>query len=294
MIDYPLPFGGLFAAEADPTLPLAFVGLPCDQATGIRRGAREAPARIRLAYDGRVYNATTETGVDLSGAVSDLGAWEPESTWEGTREEYAARAAEVVGSGRVLFAAGGDHGVTVPLVAALDALDGPVHVVQLDAHPDLYPEYGGDRWSHACTAARILEMEHVASVTQIGVRTLNHAQAEVARLHPGRLAIVEARDVGGRALLGSVDLPAHLGPGARVWLTVDMDAFDPGFAPGVAHPVPGGLSPRQALGMIQDSGWDLVGMDVVECLPERDQGDRTAVLAARLLHEGMGTVADGI
>jgi len=294
MIDYPLPFGGLFAAEADPTLPLAFVGLPCDQATGIRRGAREAPARIRLAYDGRVYNATTETGVDLSGAVSDLGAWEPESTWEGTREEYAARAAEVVGSGRVLFAAGGDHGVTVPLVAALDALDGPVHVVQLDAHPDLYPEYGGDRWSHACTAARILEMEHVASVTQIGVRTLNHAQAEVARLHPGRLAIVEARDVGGRALLGSVDLPAHLGPGARVWLTVDMDAFDPGFAPGVAHPVPGGLSPRQALGMMQDSGWDLVGMDVVECLPERDQGDRTAVLAARLLHEGMGTVADGI
>jgi len=63
---------------------------------------------------------------------------------------------------------------------------------ELDAHPDLYPEYDGDRWSHACVAARLLELEHVASVTQIGIRTLNHPQAEVARRHPGRLAIVEA------------------------------------------------------------------------------------------------------
>lgn len=291
MIDYPMPFGGLFAVEPDPTFPLAFVGLPCDLASGIRRGSRQGPSRVRLAYDGRVYNAVTETGVDLSGAVSDLGNWDPEPTWEATRELYAERAAEVVGSGRVLFAAGGDHGVTIPLVEALDALGEPVHVVQLDAHPDLYPEYAGDRWSHACTAARILEMEHVASVTQIGIRTLNHAQAEVARMHPGRLAIVEARDVAGGSLLGSGDLPELLRPGARVWLTVDLDAFDPAFAPGVAHPVPGGITPRQALAMIQECGWDLAGMDVVECLPERDEGDRTAVLAARLLHEAMGAVS---
>ncbi len=291
MIDYPLPFAGLFAAEPDPTLPLAFAGLPCDLGSSIRRGARQGPSRIRLAYDGRVYNSTTETGVDLSGAVSDLGNWDPEPTWDATREVYAERAAEVLGGGRVLFAAGGDHAVTIPLVAALEVLGEPVHVVQLDAHPDLYPDYGGERWAHACTAARILEMEHVASVTQIGVRTLNHAQAEVARRHPGRLTIVEARDVAVRPLLGSGDLPDFLRPGARVWLTVDMDVFDPAFAPGVGHPVPGGLTPRQALALVQESGWDLAGMDVVECLPERDEGDRTAVLAGRLLHEAMGAAS---
>ncbi|MDT8437270.1 MAG: arginase family protein [Gemmatimonadota bacterium] len=294
MIDHPLPLAGVLALEADPTLALAFAGLPCDLSSSVRRGARQAPARIRFAYDGRVYNATTETGVDLAGAVADLGDWLPESTWEATRESYAVRAARVFGSGRTLFVAGGDHGITVPLVAGLGARGEPVHVVQLDAHPDLYPAYGGDRWSHACTAARLLEMEHVSSVTLIGVRTLNHAQAEVARLHPGRLAIVEARDLAGGPILASPDLPDVLRPGARVWLTVDLDVFDPAFAPGVAHPVPGGLSPRQAIAMIQDCGWDLAGMDVVELLPERDEGDRTAVLAGRLLHEAMGTAAPGV
>ena len=135
------------------------------------------------------------------------------------------------------------------------------------------------------------EHGHVDSVTQIGVRTLNHAQSEVARRHPGRLAIVEARDLHAGAILEHGDMPGILRPGARVWMTVDLDVFDPAFAPGVAHPVPGGLGPRQAFELIQESGWDLVGMDVVECLPERDEGDRTAILAARLLHEAMGTVA---
>ncbi len=291
MIDHPLPLGGLLSTDSDPTLPLAFAALPCDQSSSIRPGSRDGPGRIRLAYDGRVYNATTETGIDLSGAVSDLGSWEPEATWEATRETYAAKAAEVLGRGQALFVAGGDHGITIPLGQALEVVREQIHVVQLDAHPDLYPEYRGDRWSHACVAARLLEMDHISTVTQIGVRTLNHAQAEVARRYPGRLAIVEARDVGGGSILESGDLPDILRPGAKVWLTVDLDAFDPAFAPGVAHPVPGGLSPRQEIELIQESGWDLVGMDVVECLPERDEGDRTAVLAARLLHEAMGTVA---
>ena len=291
MIDHPLPLGGLLATDSDPTLPLAFAALPCDQSSSIRPGSRDGPGRIRLAYDGRVYNATTETGIDLSGAVSDLGSWDPEATWEATRATYSAKAAAVLGRGQALFVAGGDHGITMPLGQALEVVGEQIHVVQLDAHPDLYPEYRGDRWSHACVAARLLEMEHISTVTQIGVRTLNHAQAEVARRHPGRLAIVEARDVGGGSILESGDLPDILRVGAKVWLTVDLDAFDPAFAPGVAHPVPGGLTPRQAIELIQESGWDLVGMDVVECLPERDKGDRTAVLAARLLHEAMGTVA---
>lgn len=286
-MDVPIPFAGCFSDEPDPTLPLAFAGLPCDTQSTYRRGAAEGPSRIRLAYDGRCYNATTELGADVAGLVADVGDWSPGGSWEDTREEYRARAEDLLAGEAVPFFAGGDHAVTIPLAEALAVLDEPVHVVQLDAHPDLYPEFDGDRWSHACVGARILEMEHVASLTQIGVRTLNQSQLEVARRHVGRLTILEARDVPFRPS----DL-AHIPEDAAVYLTVDLDAFDPAYAPGVSHPVPGGLSPRQALALIQETPWRLVGMDAVEVNPSRDQRDRTAVLAARLLHEAMGRVEE--
>ena len=282
-----IPFAGCFSDESDPTLPLAFAGLPCDSQSTFRRGSAEGPSRIRLAYDGRGYNATTELGADLSGLVSDEGDWRPAGDWDGTWEDYRARAEAVFAREAVPFFAGGDHAVTIPLVEALEVLDEPVHVVQIDAHPDLYPEFDGDRWSHACVGARILEMEHVDSLTQIGIRTLNQPQLEVARRHAGRLTVLEARD----APFRPSDL-MHIPDGAPVYLTVDLDGFDPAFAPGVSHPVPGGLTPRQVLGLIQEAPWRFVGMDAVEVNPSLDSGDRTALLAARLLHEAMGRVQE--
>lgn len=286
-MDTPIPFAGCFSVESDPTLPLAFAGLPCDEQSTFRRGPAEGPSRIRLAYDGRCYNATTELGADLAGLVSDAGDWLPGGSWEEAREDYRFRAEELLAGEAVPFFAGGDHAITMPLVEALEVIEEPVHVVQLDAHPDLYPEFDGDRWSHACVGARILEMEHVASLTQIGIRTLNQPQLEVARRHAGRLTILEARDLSFRPS----DL-SHIPEGAPVYLTVDLDAFDPAYAPGVSHPVPGGITPRQALALIQEAPWRLVGMDAVEVNPSLDQGDRTAVLAARLLHEAMGRVEE--
>lgn len=286
-MDAPIPFAGCFSDESDPTLPLAFAGLPCDTQSTFRRGPAGAPARIRLAYDGRGYNATTELGADLSGLVSDVGDWQPGPSWDATREDYRVRAEELLAGEAVPFFVGGDHAVTMPVAEALAVLDEPVHVIQLDAHPDLYPAFDGDRWSHACVGVRILEMEHVASLTQIGVRTLNQPQLEVARRHAGRLTIFEARDVPFRLS----DL-SHIPGGAAVYLTVDLDAFDPAHAPGVSHPVPGGLSPRQALALIQEAPWRLVGMDAVEVNPPADQADRTSLLAARLLHEAMGRVVE--
>ena len=76
-------------------------------------------------------------------------------------------------SGRTPFVAGGDHAVTVPVVEAMRALATPVHVVHIDAHPDLYAEYEGSTSSHACVMARLLEMDHVAFITQLGIRALN-------------------------------------------------------------------------------------------------------------------------
>jgi arginase family enzyme len=116
---------------------------------------------------------------------------------------------------------------------------------------------------------------------------MNSIQNHQAEKFSDRLHILLARDI-----------PEHLEPliplqpGALVYLTIDLDGFDPVFAPGVSHPVPGGLSSRQVLNLIQRANWHLVGMDVVELNPTQDLHDQTAILAARLLHEGMGSVAN--
>lgn len=176
--------------------------------------------------------------------------------------------------------------MTVPVVEAADVLNRPVHVVQIDAHPDLYPDFDGNPDSHACTGARLLEMEHVASLTQLGIRTMNEEQRRTQERFEGRLHVYQARQTA-----GALPSLAHVPKGASVYVTIDMDGLDPAFAPGVSHPVPGGLTPRQVLGLIQEGHWALVGMDVVEVNPSRDHQFQTAILAARFLHEGIGYAA---
>lgn len=281
----PRPFAGCFVngTPDQSRHRLVFAGLPDDTQSSFRRGCRHGPERIRRAYDGNCYNATTEAGVDLANQVIDFGDLPSSQNWEGTAQSYRRLGEALLQAGKIPFFAGGDHAITVPIGEALAVLREPVHLIQFDAHPDLYPEFEGNRFSHACTAARLLEMAHVVSVTQIGIRTMNAVQASCAQRHAGRLHICFARDAG-----ESLPAAAHIPKGAPVYLTIDLDVFDPAFAPGVAHPVPGGLTPRQVLRFIQDAAWKLVGMDVVELNPEFDAHDRTAILAARLLHEGMG------
>jgi agmatinase len=283
-----LPFAGCFATkpQASGSERIVFVGLPDDSQSSFRQGCSRAPERIRLAYDGHCYNACTESGVDLTGAIADLGDLPSQDSWELTAKGYRDFASRLFHTGKIPFFAGGDHAVTVPIVEALAALENPVHVVQVDAHPDLYAEYEGNPSSHASVAARLLEIKHVASVTQVGLRTLNPAQSEQVERFRDRLHLFPARD-----LPRILPLLPHIPQGARVYFTVDLDGFDPAFAPGVSHPVPGGLAPRQVLDLILGAHWYLVGMDVVEVNPSLDVNDQTAILAARLLHEGMGYVA---
>ncbi len=284
----PIPFAGLFRRKTDGRTPWVFLGIADDTQSSFLRGPADAPDCIRRGYDGRCYNATTESGIDLTSSVTDLGDLKPRSTWEASAREYRAKVEEIVREGETPFVAGGDHAVTVPVVEAFAVLRRPIHVVQIDAHPDLYPEFEGNPDSHASTAARLLEMDHVQSLTQIGIRTMNEEQRRQGERWSARLHILEAR-----ALEGATPELPHLPAEAEVYLTVDMDGFDPAFAPGVSHPVPGGLTARQVLDLILRSRFTLVGMDVVEVNPSRDIQYMTAILAARLLHEGMGHAAKG-
>ncbi len=172
------------------------------------------------------------------------------------------------------------------MVEALDVLGNSVHIVQIDAHPDLYREYEASRTSHACTATRLLDMDHVQSITQVGVRALNETQAFVVAQHSNRLKIITARDC-----FEQLSYLSHISRESLVYVTLDLDGLDPAYAPGVSHPVPGGLTSRQVLDLIQDLPGRLIGMDAVEVNPDRDVNDQTSILAARILHEAMGRAA---
>jgi len=283
-----ISFAGCFISDPQKqdTARLVFVGLPDASQSSFHRGSAHAPQRIRSAYDGNCYNSTTESGVDLAGAVADLGDLPSKSSWELTARSYQEFAAWLFQIRQIPFFAGGDHAVTVPLIAALAEIGAPVHIIQIDAHPDLYLDYEGSRSSHACTISRALEMSHVASVTQLGIRTMNASQRPQFERYRERGHIFHARD-----LIGELPELSHIPNGAPVYMTVDLDGFDPAFAPGVAHPVPGGLTSRQVLNFVQNAHWKLVGMDAVEVNPDLDVNDQTAILAARVLHEGMGYAA---
>ncbi|NIV94524.1 agmatinase [candidate division KSB1 bacterium] len=278
-----LPLAGCLSSHAESSL--VFAGLPDDSQSSYRYGCAKAPQRIRSAYNGHCYNATAELGISVEGRVADLGDLAPKPDWTQTRQTYREFAETLFRDGKIPFFAGGDHAVTVPILEALAVLKHPIHVVQLDAHPDLYPEFEGNRYSHACTAARILEMDHVHKLVQLGLRTLNKPQLSLAQKERERLKMARSKDFSDFR-----EYYRYTEAKAPVYITLDMDVFDPAYTPGVSHPVPGGLSSRDILNFIHNLPWRIVGMDVVEVNPDLDVNDQTSILAGRILHEAMARV----
>jgi agmatinase len=178
--------------------------------------------------------------------------------------------------GRVPVCLGGDHSVTFPILRAIHAHLGPVNILHIDAHPDLYDELGGNRRSHASPFARIMETGLASRLVQVGVRTLNGHQRDQADRFD--VEIVPMRDF-------RVDaVPILDGP---LYISVDLDGIDPAFAPGVSHHEPGGLSVREVLNVLARQKAEIVGADIVELNPERDINGMTAAVAAKLCKELM-------
>jgi arginase len=169
---------------------------------------------------------------------------------------------------------GGDHSITYPALRGLRPHHGRLAVLHLDAHPDLYDEFEGDRYSHACPFARIMEEGQADRLVQVGIRTMTGAQREQAQRFG--VEVIEMREWkdGGRL---TFDEP--------VYLSLDLDAIEPGLAPGVSHREPGGLSVRQVLSIIQSLEAPLVGADLVEFNPDADPSGLTASVCGKLVKE---------
>ncbi|HEX8640029.1 MAG TPA: agmatinase [Allosphingosinicella sp.] len=251
------------------------IGLPTDSHSSFLRGAAAAPAAIRAALHSDHGNLTSEKGVELGLDVALEDAGDLPLTESGSDTAVIRAAAEEAArAGAIPILLGGDHMVTSPIVAGLAAVHGPLNILHFDAHPDLYDDFDGDPWSHASPFARIMEAGHARRLVQFGIRTLNgHCRAQAERFG---VEVVEMRD------FVPERVPVPQGP---LYVSIDLDGFDPAFAPGVSHHEPGGASVREFLSVLHRIDTPIVGADIVELNPSRDVNGVTATLAAKLVKE---------
>jgi len=254
------------------------VGLPYDAGSSHLRGAAGAPPAIRAALRSPAGNWWTEALHDLAapGGLVDAGdlALPPDA---GARPLIETGIGRILDEGGSPVALGGDHSVTYPILRALGPRHPGLTILHIDAHQDLYDHFAGDRHSHACPFARIMEETLAARLVQVGIRAMTgHQREQAARFG---VETIDMRDwtAGAR--------PALRGP---VYVSIDLDGIDPAFAPGVAHREPGGLSVRDVIGLIQSLPLPLVGADVVELSPACDPSGMTASVAAKLVKELAG------
>jgi agmatinase len=259
------------------TLP-QLIGLPYDASSSFLRGSAAAPPLIRAALHSSAGNAFTENGADLS-QLADAGDLSMPEDPPAARGAIHAGIEAVIGDGFRPIALGGDHSITYPIMRAIAAAHRTVAILHIDAHGDLYDEFEGDKYSHACPFARIMEEDLCGRLVQVGIRALTpHQREQIKRFNVD--AIEMQRFAGGAR-------PTIVGP---VYVSIDLDGIDPAFAPGVSHREPGGLSVRDVLTLIQTLEGPIVGADVVEFNPLQDLGGVTAAVAAKIVRELAGAM----
>ena len=266
------PMTGTAGAE------VALLGLPLDCFSSYRRGAARAPAIIRKLLAGGMSHWTTESGLNLQDHPrwKDLGDLDL-SAGEIAIDRIRDAARKAVASHTALLGMGGDHAVSYPLVTAWAERFPRLNLLHLDAHPDLYDSFDDTPYSHASPFARIMEAFPQVRLVQVGIRALNaHLRDQAERFGA---QIIEMRHWPPREPL------TFEGP---LYISIDLDAFDPAFAPGVSHHEPGGLTTREVLTLLQSIHAPVVGADIVELNPSRDLTGITAALAAKLVKEVAG------
>jgi arginase len=258
------------------------LGIPFDANSSFLRGPSHAPAIIRRALHSDASNSWSELGVDtgVPGAYTDSGDLQLHDSKPKVAEDFVAiehAIHNLLTKNAQPISLGGDHSVTYPILKAFSRHFPDLTIAHFDAHPDLYDQFEGDRLSHACPFARIME-EHLANrLLQIGIRTLNQHQREQGTKF-------------GVEIVPMSQLPAfdHLKLHGPIYISFDIDVLDPAFAPGVSHRESGGISVREAISHLHAIEGEIVGADIVEYNPAQDVAGLTAIVAAKILKEILG------
>jgi len=281
------------AIDAD----IAVMGAPFDCGTQWRPGARFGPRSVREAStlfsfghagaydheDDAVYLGPEVSIVD----IGDADIVHTDTATSHANIEAGVRA--MLEAGALPVVIGGDHSVNIPCVAAFEG-QGDIHIVQIDAHLDFVDERHGVRHGHGNPMRRAAERPYVTGLTQIGIRNVSSTAREgyedARRMGADILSVRQARKLGAEALA------ARVPEGARVYLTIDIDAFCPSIAPGTGTPSHGGFLYYDVLEFLQALARRnaIVGIDLVEVAPDYDPSGSTQILAAQILLNLLGFV----
>ncbi|MCP6729637.1 MULTISPECIES: agmatinase [Metallosphaera] len=273
----------------DERVEAVFMGIPFDDATTYRPGARFGPMGIR---DGsrllRPYNPFQKVYPldELSacdGGDVDVIPGHIEDTMKRIEEVLVERMRN-----STLFIAGGDHSVTLPVLRAVHRVHGRVNLVHLDSHYDFWDSHWGKKYDHGTWLRRALEEGLLNKVIQLGIRgsLFSHEDVEDSK----RLGITSynIREVKANPEKVIREINGLEGP---TYISFDIDVVDPAFAPGTGTPEVGGLTSFEALEILRSLNLNLVGFDVVEVSPPYDVSEITSMLGANLIYEAMSLKA---
>ncbi|MDQ2088417.1 agmatinase [Marimonas arenosa] len=281
------------AIEAD----AAILGAPFDFGTQWRSGARFGPRAVREAstlfsfgHAGAYDHEDDATYLPGSVRIVDMGDADivhTDTINSHANIESGVRAALAAGALPVVI--GGDHSVNIPCINAFDD-QGDIHILQIDAHLDFVDERHGVRFGHGNPMRRAAEKPYVTGLTQVGIRNVSSTAKEgyddARAMGSDILSVRQARALGPKALRKRIP------KGARVYVTIDIDAFCPSIAPGTGTPSHGGFLYYDVLELLQQVAkhHQVVGIDLVEVAPDYDPTGGTAILAAQLLLNTLGFI----
>jgi len=280
--DKPRVFFDLPAEAADPENAAAVIlPVPYDRTASWLQGAAGGPEAILEASQYvEVWDLETSSEPWRSG-IGALAALEFDGPPEALAENVADKVGRLLAGARLPIVLGGEHSVTIGAVQAAAAAFPRLSVLQIDAHADTRDSYGGSTHSHACVMARVREM---CPIVQVGIRSAD--TAEIPDLSPERVfwASDIARRSDGAWIQEAVGLLDN-----DVYVTIDLDAFDPSIVPATGTPEPGGLDWYQVTDLLAEVARrrQVVGFDVVELLPGHPP---SAFLAAKLIYRFLAEI----
>ena len=305
-----LPFVGISTFGKNPYQPdwdaidadVAVMGAPFDFGTQWRAGARFGPRAIREASTlfsfghGGAYDHEDDVTYLPADKVRIVDIGDADIVHTDTLKshaniEYGVR--KILAAGALPVVLGGDHSVNIPCIAAFEAdcaKNGPIHIVQIDAHLDFVDERHGVRYGHGSPMRRAAEKPWVTGLSQFGIRNVSSTAKEgydAARsMGSDILSVRQVRKLGVEAVLERI--PA----GSRYYVTIDIDGFDPSIAPGTGTPSHGGFVYYEVLELLAGLAkrGPIVGIDLVEVAPDYDHTGTTAILAAQVLMNLLGRI----
>lgn len=281
------------AIEADACI----LGAPFDFGTQWRPGARFGPRAVREASTlfsfGHAGAYDHEDDVVYLGPevrIVDIG--DADIVHTDTLKSHAnieAGVRRILDAGALPVVIGGDHSVNIPSIAAFEGR-GQIHVLQIDAHLDFVDERHGVRFGHGNPMRRAAEKDYVTGLTQLGIRNVSSTAKEgyddARAMGSDILSVRQVRRLGPEATV------ARIPEGARLYVTIDIDGFDPSIAPGTGTPSHGGFHYYEVLEILQLAArrHEIVGLDLVEVAPDYDPTGSTQILAAQLLLNVLGFI----